>query len=108
MLHSARCVMITVDFVEIEAMQQGGNWEAGAALADAARSLEWAGADCIVLCITTMHKVADAITAVIVDHQLRAEGIEQSIQPAVDLAGVLGTKEVGVDRQVTEQDTDDT
>jgi aspartate racemase len=63
-LHSARSVMLTVDFAEIEAMQQGGRWdEAGVALAAAARSLERAGADCLVLCTNTMHKVADAVTA---------------------------------------------
>jgi aspartate racemase len=63
-LHSARSLMLTVDFAEIEAMQHEGRWdEAGAALADAARSLERAGADCLVLCTNTMHKVADAITA---------------------------------------------
>ncbi len=63
-LHSARSVMLTVDFAEIEAMQQAGRWdEAGVALAAAAHSLERAGADCLVLCTNTMHKVADAITA---------------------------------------------
>lgn len=63
-LHSARSVMLTVDFAEIEAMQQAGRWDAaGEALADAARSLERAGAECLVLCTNTMHKVADAITA---------------------------------------------
>jgi len=63
-LHSARSLMLTVDFAPIEAMQQAGRWdEAGAALADAARSLERGGADCIVLCTNTMHKVADTIAA---------------------------------------------
>lgn len=63
-LHSARSLLFTVDFAEVEAMQQEGRWdEAGALLADAARSLERGGADCVVLCTNTMHKVADAITA---------------------------------------------
>jgi aspartate racemase len=63
-LHSARSIMLSVDFAEIEAMQQAGRWEeAGVALAAAARGLERAGADCLVLCTNTMHKVADAITA---------------------------------------------
>lgn len=63
-LHSARSVMLSVDFAAIEAMQQEGRWEAaGAMLADAARGLERAGADCLVLCTNTMHKVAGAITA---------------------------------------------
>lgn len=63
-LHSARSLLLTVDFAEIEAMQQQGRWdEAGVLLADAARALERGGADCIVLCTNTMHKVADAVTA---------------------------------------------
>jgi aspartate racemase len=65
-LHSARSVMLTVDFAEVEAMQQAGRWEeAGLLLAEAARSLERAGADCVLLCTNTMHKVADAITGAI-------------------------------------------
>jgi aspartate racemase len=63
-LHSARSLLLTVDFAEVEAMQQAGRWEeAGALLADAASGLERGGADRIVLCTNTMHKVADAITA---------------------------------------------
>jgi aspartate racemase len=65
-LHSVRSVLLTVDFAEIEAMQQAGRWdEAGLLLAEAARSLERAGADCVVLCTNTMHKVADAITGAV-------------------------------------------
>jgi aspartate racemase len=65
-LHSARSIMLSVNFAEIEAMQQDGRWEeAGVALAAAAQSLERAGADCIVLCTNTMHKVADVITAAV-------------------------------------------
>lgn len=65
-LHSARSVMLTVDFAEIEAMQQAGRWdEAGRVLAAAACSLEQAGAEGLVLCTNTMHKVADAITAAV-------------------------------------------
>lgn len=61
-LHSADCILLSVDFAEIEAMQAAGEWEAaGERLADAARSLERAGADVVVLCTNTMHKVAPAI-----------------------------------------------
>jgi aspartate racemase len=61
-LHSARIVMISVDFAEVEAMQVAGQWdEAGELLADAAHRLELAGADLIVLCTNTMHKVAAPI-----------------------------------------------
>jgi aspartate racemase len=61
-LHSARSLMYTVDFHEIERMQHAGEWDrAGALLADAARRLERGGADCVVLCTNTMHKVAAAV-----------------------------------------------
>ena len=60
--HSARLVMASVDFAEIEAMQSAGDWSAaGALLAHEAHALERAGAECLVLCTNTMHKVADAI-----------------------------------------------
>jgi len=63
-LHSARIAMISVDFAEIEAMQAAGAWdEAGEALAAEAQRLEAAGADGVVLCTNTMHRVADAIEA---------------------------------------------
>ncbi|MCC5947972.1 MAG: aspartate/glutamate racemase family protein [Nitriliruptoraceae bacterium] len=62
--HSADLVLVSVDFAAIEAMQRAGDWEAaGALLADAARRVEAAGADAIVLCTNTMHEVAEAITA---------------------------------------------
>jgi len=61
-LHSARLVLHSVDFHDIEVLQRAGQWDqAGVVLADAARSLVAAGADAIVLCTNTMHKVADAI-----------------------------------------------
>jgi aspartate racemase len=65
-LHSAKVILYSVDFHEIEQMQQSGNWEAaGLLLADAARALESAGADFLVLCTNTMHKVAPAIEAAV-------------------------------------------
>ncbi|CUR60348.1 conserved hypothetical protein [metagenome] len=64
--HSARLVMASVDFAEVEALQVAGDWAAaGALLADEARALEAAGAACVVLCTNTMHKVADAIEAAV-------------------------------------------
>ncbi len=61
-LHSAKIVLVSVDFHEIEALQRAGDWDrSGQILAQAARSLELAGADFIVLCTNTMHKVAAAI-----------------------------------------------
>src|SRR5690554_6279691 len=63
-LHSAKIVMVSVDFAEIEAMQVEGRWDdAGEALATAARQLEAAGADCVLICTNTMHKVADRVEA---------------------------------------------
>jgi aspartate racemase len=61
-LHSARLLLASVDFAEIEAMQVAGDWDrAGAALAAEAVRLERAGADFLVLCTNTMHKVAGPI-----------------------------------------------
>ncbi len=65
-LHSARCVLYSVDFAEIEQLQVQGRWdEAGEVLASAARSLEAAGADLVLLCTNTMHKVADQVQAAV-------------------------------------------
>lgn len=65
-LHSAVSMMHSVDFAEIEELQMQGAWkEAGEALAKAAADLQAGGADCVVLCTNTMHKVADAITSAI-------------------------------------------
>ncbi|MFX7036287.1 amino acid racemase [Acinetobacter baumannii] len=66
-LHSAKIILNSVDFEEIAALQSKGLWqEAGAYLAEQAQNLEKAGADCILVCTNTMHKVApqieDAIT----------------------------------------------
>lgn len=61
-LHSARLVLHSVDFHDIEELQRAGDWDrAGVLLADAARSLVAAGAQALVLCTNTMHKVAGAI-----------------------------------------------
>ena len=64
--HSAKCILFSVDFHEIEKCQSEENWEEGAAiLSDAALRLEKAGADFIVICTNTMHKVADEIAKAI-------------------------------------------
>lgn len=61
-LHSASLLLHSVDFHEIEACQSSGDWDkAGEILASAAAGLERAGAEGIVLCTNTMHKVADQI-----------------------------------------------
>jgi aspartate racemase len=62
--HSAKCVMISVDFAEIEALQRADRWvESAQILIAAAQGLERAGADLVVLCTNTMHKVAADIQA---------------------------------------------
>jgi aspartate racemase len=61
--HSAHTVLYSVDFATIEAMQAEGRWDdAGEELNRAAKALEAAGADFVVLCTNTMHKVADQLT----------------------------------------------
>ena len=65
-LHSADCLLRSVDFAEIEQLQRDGAWErAGERLAREASALVAGGAELLVLCTNTMHRVADAITAVI-------------------------------------------
>ena len=62
--HSAKVVMQSVDFNEIQKLQSQGRWdEAGEILASLAYSLEKGGADFILICTNTMHKVADAISS---------------------------------------------
>jgi aspartate racemase len=65
-LHSAKIILYSVDFHDIERLQHAGDWEtAGRLMGDAARCLERAGADFLVLCTNTMHKVAPAIEAAV-------------------------------------------
>lgn len=94
-LHSARIVLVSVDFFEIEALQSAGEWdEAGRALADAARGLESAGADCVVLATNTMHKVAPALEEAVgipLLHIADATG-EAVRQAGIGTVGLLGTR----------------
>lgn len=61
-LHSARCVLLSVDFAEIECLMRAERWqEAGEILSGEARRLESAGAELLALCTNTMHKVAPEI-----------------------------------------------
>jgi aspartate racemase len=65
-LHSAQVVMYSVDFADIAAMQHAGRWDdAASRLVDAAKRLEAGGADLVLLCTNTMHKVADQIASAI-------------------------------------------
>ncbi len=61
-LHSAKIIMYSVDFEEIELLQHKGKWdELGKIMAEIAKTLERAGADFIVICTNTMHKVAEEV-----------------------------------------------
>ncbi len=94
-LHSARIVMVSVDFAEIEVMQAEGDWEAaGAALAREARHLEAAGAEGLLICTNTMHKVADGVQAAVEIPLLHlADATAQRIVAAgVERVGLLGTR----------------
>lgn len=94
-LHSAKCILYSVDFEEIEKCQANGDWNRSAEiLSDAAQSLEKAGADYIVICTNTMHKVADEIERHIhipILHiaEMTAVELEKS---GITKVGLLGTK----------------
>jgi aspartate racemase len=93
--HSARIVMASVDFADVEAMQAAGDWgAAGELLADEARGLEAAGAECLVLCTNTMHKVADAIEGVVDIPLLHlADVTAAAVRSAgLDRVALLGTR----------------
>lgn len=94
-LHSAKLVLVSVDFAEIEHLQKMGDWEsAGLLLAAAARALERAGADFFVLCTNTMHKVADTIESAVSIPLLHiADPTAQAIHATgVTTVGLLGTR----------------
>ena len=94
-LHSARLVLYSVDFDEVERLQHSGDWEtAGRVLADAARAVEAAGADFMVLCTNTMHKVAAAMeTAVQIPLLHIADACGQRIREGrYGTVGLLGTR----------------
>ncbi|AKG46587.1 aspartate racemase [Streptomyces xiamenensis] len=93
-LHSARCVLYSVDFAEIERLQVQGRWqEAGEILADAARALERAGAELVLICTNTMHKVADQVAAAVSVPLLHlADATAVAVRAAgVRTVGLLGT-----------------
>ena len=94
-LHSAPIILYSVDFHAIERLQQAGDWaEAGHVLARAARVLEAAGADGLVLCTNTMHRVAPAIEAAVTLPLLHiADPTVQAIRRAgLTTVGLLGTR----------------
>jgi len=93
-LHSAKLVLVSVDFAEIEALQHQGKWkETGNILSKAAQSLEKAGADFILICTNTMHLVAPKIQAVVSIPLLHiADATAEDIKKAgIKKIGLLGT-----------------
>lgn len=93
-LHSAKIVLVSVDFAEIEQLQQQGLWQqAGQYLAEQALNLQRAGADCVVLCSNTMHKVAAQIEAIIdIPFIHIADATAKDIlSQGIDQVGLLGT-----------------
>jgi len=94
-LHSARLVLYSVDFAEIERLQHAGDWSsAGRVLADAAYALQRAGAEALVICTNTMHRVLEAIEETVdipvlhiadsTARRMRAQGVKT--------IGLLGTR----------------
>lgn len=93
-LHSARCVLLSVDFAGIEALQVAGDWAAaGELLAADAAAVQAAGADLVLLCTNTMHRVAPALEAVLDVPLLHIADVTARAVTAAGLTrvGLLGT-----------------
>jgi len=94
-LHSAKIVLISVDFAEIEQLQHAGDWDKTAdILSAAARALEAAGADFFLICTNTMHIVAEHVEAAVnipLLHIADATG-EQLMHDGITKVGLLGTR----------------
>jgi len=93
-LHSAKIVMYSVDFDPIEKMQHAGDWEGQAVLlCDAAKRIESAGADFLMICTNTMHKVAPEVEAAIQIPLLHIADAtaEVLVEDGIQTVGLLGT-----------------
>ena len=94
-LHSAKCLMYSVDFAEIELLQHQGKWdEAADFMIDAAQRVERGGADVVLICTNTMHKLADSVQAHIQIPLLHiADATAGKIkEQGFQTVGLLGTK----------------
>jgi len=94
-LHSARIVLYSVDFEEVEQLQHADQWEAAARLMiAAARRVERGGGDFLVICTNTMHKVADPVAAAVSIPLLHiADATAEKIKEAgISGVGLLGTR----------------
>jgi aspartate racemase len=94
-LHSAKCILYSVDFAEVEELQRHGQWpEAAQLLADAAQKVEKAGADLMLICTNTMHKLADTVQDGIGIPLLHiADATAEKVkQASLQRVGLLGTR----------------
>jgi aspartate racemase len=94
-LHSAKSVMYSVDFAEIELLQREGRWQdATRAMIEAARAVEAGGADFLIICTNTMHKMADEVQKSISIPLLHiADATAEAIQAqGLQRVGLLGTR----------------
>jgi aspartate racemase len=94
-LHSARCILWSFDFDEIESLQHRGDWSAATArMIDAARSLERAGVDALAICTNTMHRMAPDIEAAVALPLLHIADATADAVRAADMrrVGLLGTR----------------
>ncbi|MEA5078165.1 MAG: aspartate/glutamate racemase family protein [Anaerolineaceae bacterium] len=94
-VHSAKSLMISVDFAEIETLQREGRWEeATQMMVEAAQSLQLGGADFIVICTNTMHKMADEVAASVSIPLLHIADAtaEQIVAGGLKRIGLLGTR----------------
>jgi len=93
-LHSAKIILHSVDFAEIEKLQMAGDWlSAGELLTDASVSIEKAGADFLLICTNTMHKVAPQIQAKLSIPLLHIADAtaEELVDRRIKTVGLLGT-----------------
>jgi aspartate racemase len=94
-LHSAKCVIYSVDFAEVEPLQHQNRWdEAAVLMTRAARSLQRAGAEAVVICTNTMHKLADQVQSSVSIPILHiADATAQAVTArGMDTVGLLGTR----------------
>ena len=93
-LHSAKIALVSVDFAPIERLQHAGDWQGTATmLSDAAKQVEAAGADCLLICTNTMHKVAAQIESAISIPLLHIADATAGllVKQGITRVGLLGT-----------------
>ncbi len=94
-VHSAKCLMLSVDFAEVETLQREARWqEATQMMVEAAQSLQLGGADFIIICTNTMHKMAAEVeqsVSIPLLHIADAAG-EQIVKQKLSCVGLLGTR----------------